>query len=165
MMWVLKLDIWMLGNVYRHVGLVWTLGNLIFFARTKTLILTVLGGNWTMQPLSDFESSGDWSWKILKNMGGQILGYNTKAESSYTLRNFILKSIAARRPMMHASYYAILLVQLKHSRAVLYPKIFPPIFFKICQDKASKSLKGCTVQLPPNTVKIRVLVLAKKLRF
>ena len=48
---------------------------------------------------------------------------------------------------------------------VLYPKIFPPIFFEICQDQASKSLKGCTVQLPPNTVKIMVLVLAKKLRF
>ena len=48
---------------------------------------------------------------------------------------------------------------------VLYPKICPPIFFKIWQDQGSTSLKGCTVQLPPNTVKIRVLVLAKKLRF
>ena len=48
---------------------------------------------------------------------------------------------------------------------LLYPKIFPPIFFKIWQDNGSKSLKGCPVQLPPNTVKIRVLVLAKKLRF
>ena len=75
-LWALKLDIWMLDNVYRHVGLDWTLENLNFFARTKTLILTVLGGNWTVQPLRDFESSGDWSWQILKNMGGQILGYN-----------------------------------------------------------------------------------------
>ena len=41
MLWVLKLGIWMLDNVYRHVGLDWTLENLSFFARTKTLILTV----------------------------------------------------------------------------------------------------------------------------
>ena len=51
---------------------------------------------------------------------------------------------------------------------MLYSKIFPPIFFKICQDQssnASRFLKGCTVQLPPKAVKIRVLVLARKLRF
>ena len=38
-----------------------------------------------------------------------------RAESPKTLRNLILKSIAARRPMMHASYSAMLLVQLKQS--------------------------------------------------
>ena len=40
-LWVLKLGIWMLDHVYRHVGLDWTLGNFIYFVRTKTLILTV----------------------------------------------------------------------------------------------------------------------------
>ena len=39
----------MFDNVCRHVGLDWTLENFNFFARTKTLILTVLGGNWTVQ--------------------------------------------------------------------------------------------------------------------
>ena len=65
----------MLENVYRHVGLDWTLGNFNLFARTKTLIFTVLGGNWIVQPWRDFEAL---TWKILKNMGGQILGYNTQ---------------------------------------------------------------------------------------
>ena len=54
MPWVLKLDIRMLDNVCRHVGLDWTLENFNFFSRTKTLILTVLGGNWTVQPLEGF---------------------------------------------------------------------------------------------------------------
>ena len=51
-----SLGIWMLDNVCRHVGLDWTLGSLNFFARTKTLILTVLGGNCTVQSLRDFEA-------------------------------------------------------------------------------------------------------------
>ena len=51
---------------------------------------------------------------------------------------------------------------------LLYPKIFPPIFFKVYQESSSNGsrfLKGCTVQMPPKPVKIRVLILAKKLRF
>ena len=58
MLWVLKLDIWMLDNVYRHMGLDWTLENLNFFAITKTLILTVLWGNWTVQ-------SFEWFWIMM----------------------------------------------------------------------------------------------------
>ena len=42
----------------------------------------------------------------------------TRSESPNTLKNLILRSIAAWRPIMHASYSAMLLVQLKHSRAV-----------------------------------------------
>src|ERR1044072_5160022 len=42
----------------------------------------------------------------------------TKAESPYTCKNLILKSIAALIPMMHASYSAMLFVQLKHNLAV-----------------------------------------------
>ena len=37
---------------------------------------------------------------------------------------------------------------------LLYPKIFPPIFFKICKEHASKFPKGCTVQGPPNSQKL-----------
>ena len=51
---------------------------------------------------------------------------------------------------------------------VLYPKICPPIFFKVLTSIisiCSSLLKGCTFQMPPKAVKIRVLVLAKKLRF
>ena len=51
---------------------------------------------------------------------------------------------------------------------LLYPKIFPPIFLKICQEWSSnclKWLKGCTVKPPPKPAEIRVLFLAKKLRF
>ena len=43
---------------------------------------------------------------------------------------------------------------------LLYPKIFPPIFFKVCQESSSNGsrlLKDCTVQMPPKPVKIRVL--------
>ena len=51
---------------------------------------------------------------------------------------------------------------------LLYPKIFPPIFFKICQESSSNGsrfLKGYTVQMPPKPVKIRVLVPSVNLRF
>src|ERR1051325_1731494 len=41
-----------------------------------------------------------------------------KAESPYTCKNLILKSITDLIPMMHASYLAMLLVQSKHSLAV-----------------------------------------------
>src|ERR1051325_7675905 len=49
----------------------------------------------------------------------------TKAESPYTCKNLILKSIAALIPMMHASYSAMLLVQLKHNLAV--KGVCPPV--------------------------------------
>ena len=48
---------------------------------------------------------------------------------------------------------------------VLYPKIFPPIFFKIWQDQASNGLRIAQCKHPPNTVKIRVLVLPRNLGF
>ena len=44
---------------------------------------------------------------------------------------------------------------------LLYPKICPPIFFKNCQVKASKSPQGIAQFKGLLTVKIRVLVLAK----
>ena len=51
---------------------------------------------------------------------------------------------------------------------MLYPKIYPPIFFKgltsiisIC----SSLLKGCTIPTSPTPVKIRVLVPSVNLRF
>ena len=47
----MTLDMWMLDHVYRHMGLGWTLENLNFLARTKTLVSNVLGGNWTVQSL------------------------------------------------------------------------------------------------------------------
>ena len=45
----------------------------------KTLILrlTALGGDLTVQSLSQLEQLEDYSWKILSNMGGKILGYNS----------------------------------------------------------------------------------------
>src|ERR1043165_3003860 len=49
----------------------------------------------------------------------------TKAESPYTCKNLILKSTAALIPMMHASYLAMLLVQLKHNLAV--KGVCPPV--------------------------------------
>src|ERR1051325_7764790 len=49
----------------------------------------------------------------------------TKAESPYTCKNLTLKSIAALIPMMHASYSAMLLVQLKHNLAV--KGVCPPV--------------------------------------
>src|ERR1043165_905205 len=49
----------------------------------------------------------------------------TKAESPYTCKNLILKSIEALIPMMHASYSAMLLVQLKHNLAV--KGVCPPV--------------------------------------
>ena len=55
----------------------WAIENLKFIEGTKTLILTGLGGIWTVQPLSSLEPIEDDSWQILKDMGGQILGYNT----------------------------------------------------------------------------------------
>lgn len=48
-----------------------------------------------------------------------LVWYITKAESPYTLRILILKSMVASIPIMHASYSAILLVQSKHSFVVI----------------------------------------------
>ena len=67
----------MLDHICKHVGLDWTLGNFIFFVRTKTLIFDCLGGLCTVQPLGNFEA---WLGNFLKNMGGKILGYNNENE-------------------------------------------------------------------------------------
>ena len=49
----------LLDNVYRHIGLDWAIENLKFLERTKTLILTGLGGIWTVQPLGNLEPFED----------------------------------------------------------------------------------------------------------
>ena len=67
----------MFDNVYMHMGLDWTLENLNFLEGTKTLILTGLGGWLNVQPLSKLEQIEMMLVKTMKNMGGQILGYNS----------------------------------------------------------------------------------------
>src|ERR1051325_3168280 len=54
-----------------------------------------------------------------------LISLITKVESPYTCRNLILNSIAALIPMTHASYSAMLLVQLKHNLAV--KGVCPPV--------------------------------------
>ena len=44
--------------------------------QNPNFVLTALGGGLTVYLLSNLEPFGDDSWQILKNMGGQILGYN-----------------------------------------------------------------------------------------
>ena len=67
----------------------------------------------------------------------------------------------------HKPIYILRLKKIEQGQ-LLYPKIFPPIFFKICQGSSSNGsrfLKGCTVQMPPKPFKIRVLFILRKLRF
>ena len=62
-LWVLRLDIWMLVNVYRHMRLDWAIKNLKFTERTKTLILTGLGGCLDLcNPLRNLEPFEGDSW-------------------------------------------------------------------------------------------------------
>ena len=67
----------MLDNVYRPMGLDWTIENLKFTEGTKTLILTGLGDVGTVQPLSRLEQIEMMLVKTLKNMGGKVLGYKS----------------------------------------------------------------------------------------
>ena len=75
-------------------------------------------------------------------MWAQISGHSSvQSSSTFGLRK-------ARQPI------CILRSKKIEQGQLLYPKICPPIFFKICKEHASKSLKGCTVQLPPNSQKL-----------
>ena len=75
----------------------------------------------------------------------QISGHSSVQSSS------TFGSRKARKPIYILRFKKIEQGQL------LYPKIFPPIFFKICQESSSigsRPFKGCTVQLPPKPVKL-----------
>ena len=46
-------------------------------SQNPNLRLTALGGDLNVQLLSYLEQLGSYSWNVLGNMGGKILGYNT----------------------------------------------------------------------------------------
>ena len=72
----------------------------------------------------------------------QISGHSSvHSSSTFGLRN-------ARQP-----FYILRSKKIEQGQ-LLYPKICPPIFFKICKEHTSKSPKGCTVPGPPNSHKL-----------
>ena len=105
-----------------------------------------------MASVSPFPPSPCWH----STMRVQISGHSSVQSSS---------TFGSRKA--HKPIYILRSKKIEHGQ-LLYPKIFPPIFFKFLTSiisVCSSLLKGCTVKHPPKPVKIRVLVIARKLRF
>ena len=105
-----------------------------------------------MASVSPFPTSHCWYYTMRVQISGH---FSVQSSSTFGSRK-------ARKPIYILRFKKIEQGQL------LYPKICPPIFLKICQDwfpNCSRWLKGYTVKLLPKAAEIRVLVLSRNLRF